>query len=299
MSKLNACIVIISSRQKCIKDCLLSLWEKYNHKHNYPVYVHYFDDIYDDEEFRNEIAESCEQNVTFQSVPYKTPSFIEEKDLFYNRKDLWYVRASFPISRKGYLHMCHFTSNMYGYENTSIHEHDYVMTLDDESMFIKDMPYDPFRVMSERPEIIGALKVTDQNIKIPHQGNYDTRVKLWKFIQGYIKHYDIEPKSKFIRDLLQDPDSDKNFHFYKIFDSYVIKNSMFESKEWKQWIGAINKFGGIYKYRWGDNDVYALFYLVHLGDEVYDLKTVDDGYHAQGALRHRQDYAPGVKDNSK
>ncbi len=299
MSKLNACIVIISSRQKCLPECLRSLWEKYNYKHNYPVYVHYFDDIYDVPEFQRQVRNTTPQDVHFLSVPYKTPSHIPEEELFYNRKNLWYVRASFSIRRKGYLHMCHFTSNMYGYENTRIHEHDYVMTLDDESMFMEDMPYDPFQVMKDRPEMIGALKVTDQNIKKPHQGNYDTRVNLWKFIKGYIKHYNIVPKSKFMRDLLEDPDSEANFHFYTLFDSYVIKNSVFETAEWKQWIGAVNKFGGIYKYRWGDNDIYALFYLLHLGDQVYDLKTVDEGYHSQGALRHIQDYAPGVKDNSK
>jgi len=299
MKKLNACIVIISSRKNCIKDCLLSLWEKYNHKHNYPVYVHYFDDVYNAQDFRDEVASSCPQRVIFQSVPYNTPSFIEEKDLFYNRRNLWYVRNSFPISRKGYLHMCNFTSNMYGYENTEIDKYDYVMTLDDESMFIKDMPYDPFQVMFEREEMIGALKVTNQNIKKPHQGNFDTRVNFWKFIKGYIKHYKFEPKSEFIRNLLNDPDDEVNFHFYTLFDSYVIKNRVFETKEWKQWINAVNKFGGIYKYRWGDNDIYALFYLLHLGDCVYDLKTVDEGYHSQGALRHRQDYAPGVKDNNR
>ena len=71
---------------------------------------------------------------------------------------------------------------------------------------------------------------------------------------------------------------------------------MFLTEEWKQWIAAVNKYGGIYKYRWGDNDINSLFYLIHVGDFIYDLKTVDDGYHDQGALRHLQDYAPGVKD---
>jgi hypothetical protein len=70
MSKLKACISVISSRQKCIKPCLKSLWDEYNHKHNYPVYVNYFDDIYDSEELRKEIADSCPQNVIFSSIPY-------------------------------------------------------------------------------------------------------------------------------------------------------------------------------------------------------------------------------------
>jgi len=296
---LNACISIVSSRKKCIPECLRSLWENYNHKYNYPVYVHYFDDIYDSEEFRKQISDTTPQDVHFISVPYETPSHIEEKELFYNRKNLWYVRASFPIRRKGYLHMCHFMCNMYGHEKTLLHKHDYIMTIDDESMFVKQMESDPFEVMKNREEVMGAMKVYDQREKGIHQGNYDTRVNLWAFIKGYLRHYNIDPKSDFLKNLLSDPEADENFNYYPCADSYVLKTSMFESIEWKQWMQAVNKFGGIYKYRWGDNDVYSLFYLIHHGDIIHDLKTVDDGYHSQGALRHLEDYAPGVKDNSK
>jgi hypothetical protein len=296
---MKACINIISSRKRCIGLCIKSLWDNYNYKYDYPVYVYYFDDIYDSEEFRNNIRKNTSQNVHFRQIPYKTPDFLKEEELFYNRRDLWYARTSFPITRKGYLHMCHFTSNMYGHENTELEKYDYIMTHDDESGYTQEMPYDPFEVMSKRPEDMGALKTVDQTKKKPHQGNFDTRTNLWKFIKAYIKHYEIEPKSQFIKNLLEDPESDKNFHFYPIVDSYVLKTKMFKTKEWKQWIEAVNKYGGIYKYRWGDNDVYSLFYLIYYDHPVYDLKTVDNGYHDQGMFRHLQDYAPGVKDLKK
>ena len=296
---MKACITVISSRVNCIKPCLQSLWEKFNHKHNYPVYVFYFDDIYDSPELQREIIGDTGQNILFRSIPYETPSFLKEEELFYNRNDIWYSRTQFPPSRKGYLHMCHFMSNFYGYPNTDFEKFDYAMSIDDESMFVKDVPYNFFEIMENRPEDMGALKVVDQRVKKPHQGNFDTRVNLWKFIQSYIKHYNITPKSRFMQDLLTDPHSDVNFHAYPVADSYVIKLKMFESQEWKQWITAVNKYGGIYKYRWGDNDINSLFYLIHRGDHIYDLKTVDEGYHEQGALRHLQDYAPGVKDNSR
>jgi len=295
---MKACITVISSRTNCIKPCLKSLWDKYNHNHDYPVYVFYFDDIYDSEDFRKDIYDSCPQNVKFRSIPYKTPDFLKEEELFYNRKNIWYVRTQFPKSRKGYLHMCHFMSNYYGYPNTEFEKYDYTMSIDDESMFVKQMPYDPFEVMANRPEDMGALKVIDQTNKIPHQGNLDTRINLWKFIKGYMKHYNVEPKSKFVQNLLKDPESDKNFNLYPVADSYVVKLKMFESKEWKQWIDAVNRFGGIYKYRWGDNDINSLFYLIHYDHDIHHLKTVDEGYHEQGALRHLQDYAPGIKDDT-
>ena len=44
MKDLNASIHIVSSRVKCIKYCLESLWNNYNSNHNYPVYIYYFDE---------------------------------------------------------------------------------------------------------------------------------------------------------------------------------------------------------------------------------------------------------------
>ena len=296
---MKACISYISSRKRCIKLSLKSLWNNYNHKHNYPVYVFYFDDIYDSEQFRKEAIGDTTQNVIFRSVPYETPSFLKEEELFYNRNDVWYSRTQFPIGRKGYLHMCHFMSNFYGYSNTEFEKYDYIMTLDDESEFVKEMPYDPFEVMSKRKEGMGALKATDPKTKTPHQGWFDTRIGLWDFVQSYLKDHDIVPTSKFFRDLLKDKNSDANFHFFPIVDSYVYKTEVFKSKEWKQWIESVNKSGGIYKYRWGDNEIHSLFHLIHSEHMIYDLKTVDDGYHSQGSLRYLEDYAPGVKDATR
>ena len=294
--KIKGCITYISSRKKCIAPSIKSLWDRFNHKYDYPVYIHYFDEIYDDEEFRNKIRSETSENVHFISIPYKSPDSVKEEDMFYNRQDVWYARTQFPIGRKGYLHMCHFMSNYYGYPETKFEDYDIIMSLDDESMFLKDLPYDPFEIMSQRPEPMGALKVVDQKLRKPHQGNLDTRINLWNFVQAYMKYYSVTPESDFMKNLLKDPEAEKNFHEYLVADSYVVKSKMFLTEEWKQWIAAVNKYGGIYKYRWGDNDINSLFYLIHVGDFIYDLKTVDDGYHDQGALRHLQDYAPGVKD---
>ncbi len=298
-NNISACITYISSRKKCISLSLQSLWDNFNHKHEYPVYVHYFDDIYDDEEFRENIRNKISKNIHFVQIDYETPAFLKEDELFYNRRDVWYARTQFPISRKGYLHMCHFMSNYYGYPNTHFEKYDYVMSLDDESAFVKELPEDPFEVMSKRDEDMGALIVYDQTKKTPHQGNFDTRINLWDFIKGYIKHYKIEPKSQFIKNLMIDPDADKNFHFYPCADSYVVKTDLFKTQEWKNWIEAVNKYGGIYKYRWGDNDINSLFYLIHYDHDIHDLKIVEEGYHVQNAYRHIVDYAPGVRDNSK
>ena len=293
--KHNACIWIISSRTKCLRKCLESLYIHYNNKHNYPVYIYYFDDIYDSTQYQSKIHRKVSKNIHFRSIPYKTPSHIEEKELFYNRKDLWYARRKFSIKRKGYLHMCHFNSNFYGYPNTEFHNYDYAMCIDDESLFLKEIPFDFFNIIANRPEDMGALKVYDQRIKKPHQGNFDTRVGLWKLIRRYLAKNNIEPKSKFLKDLLKDPDSDRNFHLYPIADTYVLKLKMCNTPGWKNWINAVNKFGGIYKYRWGDNDINSLGHLINYEHPIYDFKSVDEGYLNQGGLRKIQNMAPSVK----
>ena len=243
--------------------------------------------------------EKVHENIHFRKVPYNTPDFIKEEDLYYNRKDLWYVKTQFPISRKGYLHMCHFYNNLYGYPNTEFEKYDYIMSIDDESKFLKEVPYDFFEVLSKRKELAGSLKVVHSADKPPHQGNRDSRVGQWDHVKSYIEKYNIKPKSDFINNLLSDPNASENYHMKSSADSYVFKTELFKTEEWKQWNKELNDSGGIYKYRWGDNELNYLFFLIHHESPVYDFKTVDEGYHDQGALRHIQDYAPGVKDNSR
>ncbi len=294
--KHNGCVNILSSRHKCLPYCLKSLWDNWNHRYNYPVYVHYFDDIYDSQRYRELMWENVSENIHFRKVPYETPSFLKEEELFYNRRDLWYVRASFPPTRKGYLHMCHYYNNLYGYPNTEFEKYDYILSVDDESKFTKEVPYDFFEVLSNREELAGALKVTHAANKPPHQGNFDCRVGQWEHIKNYIQKYNIEPQSEFIKKLLSDPNAETNYHQKSSADSYVFKTELFRTKEWKQWNKELNESGGIYKYRWGDDELNYLFFLVHHNYPVYDFKTVDEGYHDQGGFRHMQDYAPGVKD---
>ena len=300
MNKLNACIVYISSRNKCIKKSLQSLWDMYNKKHNYPVYVHYFDDIYDSIEFQDSILNSCPQKVIFKSIPYKTPDFLEEHELYYNRKNLWYVNTGrFTQNRKGYLHMCHFTSNMYGYENTELQKYDYIMTHDDEAGYAKELNKDPFDILSKQDKQIGAFMVS-QRLKNghPHQGHFDTRVGLWEFTKNFLLENNITPKSQILQELLKNKRAGELYHYLKWCDTYVVKTKTFKTEIWKKWIQAINDSGNIYKYRWGDNEIITL-YCYMIQDSIHDFNLVKDGTHIQNMFRNIQDYAPSVKDLKK
>jgi len=294
--KHNACIHIISSRDKCLEHCLKSLYDYYNYKYDYPVYVYYFDDIYDSPEYHKRIHGNISNNIHFISIPYKTPEHIPESKLYYNRKNLWYVKNNFSINRKGYLHMCNFWSNFYSYPNTEYEKYDYAMSFDDESGYIKEMPYDPFEIMANRSEDIGAL-IAGQRLRDgkPHQGHLDTRINLWQFTKEFLIKNNIKPKSKLLQDLLNDDNDEWNFHYLPWADSYVIKLKIFKTDLWRKWIAAVNQSGGIYKYRWGDNEIISLFYLIYDDRPIYNLRTVEEGYHNQGLFRKLQDIAPNIK----
>ena len=298
--KYNGCVNILSSRYKCLPYCLKSLWDKWNYRYNYPVYVHYFDDIYDSERYRELMWKNISENIHFRKVPYETPSFIKEEELFYNRKKIQYVKTSFDRNRKGYLHMCHFYNNLYMYPNTELHKYDYFMSIDDESKFTKEVPYDFFEVISKQKDMAGALKLTDSVDKPPKQNNFDTRIEMHSFVLEYMKKHHLQPKCEFVEKIFDAKSGEKYFHEKLIYsDSYVFKNKLFETEEWQRWNKEVNKSGGIYKFRWGDHELNSLFFLIHYGKPVYDFKTVDEGYHDQGGFRNIQNYAPGVKDLTK
>jgi len=294
---MKCCINIISSRYLCLHHCLDSLWENFNKNKNHKVFVYYFDDIYDNPKY-HEFVKQKGQDVEFRSIPYKTPSFLKESELFYNRSDIQYAKA-FGVRRKGYLHMCNFTSNMYGYKNTSLEEYDMIMTHDDESGYDMPMINDPFCIMNNKKEYFGAFKV-GQRLKNghPHQGHLDTRIGLWEFTKDFIEKNNVDPKNKKLKKLLTDDNAAWSFHFLDWCDTYVIKTEMFKLSLWKKWIDAVNESGGIYKYRWGDNEIISLF--VHMiQEEIVNLNYVDTGFHNQGKFRNIQDIAPSIKDVSK
>lgn len=231
----------------------------------------------------------------FIQIPYTTPRHIKEEELFYNR-DNRYAKG-FGIQRKGYLHMCNFVCNMYKYPNTKIHNHDYVIVFDDDSGLTKELPFNPIDRMNGDM----AAMITGQRLKDgkPPPNHVDTREGLWDFTKKFLHKYHKYPKCQLLRDLLKDKNAEENFHYLPWSDGYVIKTSMYKTALWKRWIHAVNCSGGIYKHRWGDNEIMSLFYMIHNPNPILNLGLVEKGYINQGLFRGMTAYAPGVKNNER
>lgn len=290
-------INILSSREKCIVKSLASIAKHYPSNNLNNINVYYFDNIYSDLIFRKSVRDLISSKVNFIKVPYKTPDFIEEKDLFYNLDNAY--AKSFGVSRKGYLHMCNFISNIFTYKDSNILDDDFIMICDDEAGFLNKLPYDPCEILKNKNIHIGAFFV-GQRLKNnkPHQGHLDTRINLWKTTKEFILKNSVTPKNKNLLKLLKDPNSENNFHYLEWCDTYVINTDMFKTELWNLWIKHINESGGVYKYRWGDNEIYTLY--AHMTQEkIYKFDAIDKRYYDQGMFRRLQDIAPNVLDVRK
>ncbi len=272
--------------------CLGSIHHYYNHRHNYPILVHYFDDIYDG-------VQVGIPNVKFIQVPYATPRHIKKEELFYNR-DNNYARTRFSKDRKGFLHMNHFLCNMYTYPNAGLDKFDYIFVFDDDCGIVKELPFDPIDKLANLDEDMAAITV-GQRLKNgkPPPNHIDCREGLWEFTKKFLHKYHKYPKCQLLRDLLKDPKAEYNMNYLPWSDGSVIKTKMFKSAAWKRWIHEVNCNGGIYKHRWGDIEVLGLFYMIHNPNPIYNLNLVEDGYIDQGHFRGSTAFAPGVKNNDR
>jgi hypothetical protein len=179
---------------------------------------------------------------------------------------------------------------MYKYPNTKIHNHDYVIVFDDESGFLKELPFDPIDMVADWDPM--AAMITGQRLKdgkIP-QNHIDTREGLYEFYRSFCEQ-------KGFYEILSLTSSE--FHYLPWSDGYVVKTWLLYSSLYRDWVEAIRKNGGIYKHRWGDNELFSLFYQIHGHCEIDNLRIVEDGYLKQDLFRHIQNIAPGVKDNDR
>jgi hypothetical protein len=288
--KVNGCIQIISSRTLCLRDCLQNLHDNYNHQYLYPVYVHHFDPIYP-RDFQEEVRSSIGEHVEFIQVPYRTPMHVLDKELFYNRRDMWYVQRSFPITRKGYLHMCHFNVNLFQLPQVKIRKHETVLFLDDEGGFTKPVEEDIILEHWKSGLMIGTLA---KRYFKPHQGNLDTRTNLFELTKNYVRRQRLTCQPEL--QLAIDENSEEKFHDIPWIDTYVINTDMYWYSSWKDWVDCVNQYGGIYKYRWGDNDIYSIFAQMYQNGGAVDYPYLANGLYDQGMFKLRQETAPGVQD---
>lgn len=296
----NAAIYLLSSRKDFLFKCLESFYENWNYKYDYPVYVHYFDNIYDDQDFQNEFKK-LSSKIYFKNIEYKIPKSVKHKDLFFNRKYLDYVKRSFPIERIGYLHMEYFVSDIYnfgeiGLASSELKQFDYLMRMDDDIKFIKKIDFDLFESAAGFPISSGHTWSSNVEDLKNNTDYFDVRENLYLFIKNYTKKNKIKPLNK---DLQKSIDANKEIimHTLKwsagnlnIYDMKYFNNNLF-----KKYISEVNKFGGAYKHRWGDQEVLGLYNYIYYDIPLNDLKLLSNNFYIPRV--EGTNYAPSTSIN--
>lgn len=294
MTEVNACIFLLSSRTKCIKLCLQSCIKHIGNK--YPIFVYHFDDIYN-KKFVQDIHNTVSKNIHFIQIPYKVPDHIPESELFYNRTYLHYVKSGqFTKKRMGYLHMCYFASNFWNYPNTKFDDYEYALIINDDGGFLQDIDLSQMlNEMKQNNSEFASLNLTKPRKYGTHQGCIDTRQELCTFVKNYCKKYNVIPKHKWLKKMVDEDLGDKYFHD-NLFncDTNIYKLSLFQRDDVKHFVEEVNKFGGQYKYRWGDNEITTLIQELFIEHDVLNFRLVENGKYNPGLFGKIQSKAPNV-----
>ena len=288
--KINGCIFMISSRVKILKKCLDLLFRNYNCKFNYPVHIFHFDNIYS-VKYIKDINKTISQNIFFHQLEYSIPDHIKEEDLFYNRKNIRYVNKCFGKERVGYLHAINWKYNFF--KNEILQKYEFLHLIDDDSFFINPIQYSLFNFPDK------YLMATSHTEKHISNNIRDVRIDLHKFVKYFINKYSYEIKNDQIKKYIENDCDDyimKEFLEWNSGNCNIFNAKLFSDQRWSDWVEEVNKFGGSYKYRWGDIEITSLYCYLFLDHPIYNFNLVEKGLYQTGNCDWiRVGVAPSVK----
>ncbi len=266
------CIFLISARNDLLKECLFNLDKNYNKVHNYPTLIFYHGNRYDDKNYRESIESiNPDTEYRFHSIEAKIPEHLNEVDMFWNVSNP-YAR-NFGRGRIGYLHANYFWNNFMNYPE--LDEFDYLMRIDDDSWFKKEIPFDFFEELDKQNGYFGTGFTWNHF----HPNHLDTRQDLFRWIKYYVDKYNVDVKNKQLKESLDGPEDNEMFHTLKwnCGNSNVYNRKMFETDEWKVYLKEFNELAGGYRYRWGDCEVIGLYSYMYFDNPLIDFNIREQG----------------------
>lgn len=220
--------------------------------------------------FGNKIKNNLEKNIDNLKITFikkQIPKFIKEKDLFYNKKHLEYVKTSFPKSRINYCHMNNFVSEPS--KIPYINNYDISIQFDDDIFFLKKLDFDYSLFMKDQTkQIVTSHTHVDNILK-----RRETKIGLFEATKNYCNNKKIKPKYKLLAKAIKENNIEL---FHKLswtscsFNIY--KMSIFHTKEWLEWITYIKNTGCIYTHRWGDQEIIGTYAYIYFIDPILNLE---------------------------
>ncbi|MDP2947110.1 MAG: hypothetical protein Q8N88_03265 [Nanoarchaeota archaeon] len=251
-------VIWFMAARPCLKLALELLYKNFNNKYKYPVLITTFGRQYGKRYIKN-IHKKIDPSIKFIELPKpEIPTHIEEKELFYNRKEIEYVKGRFPKSRIGFLHTNQFITG--GIQKLlEMKKYDYVLKMDDDTFIIKPIDFDIFSFMRDGNYKFGPFA----NKSYDYKNSLDCEIGFREFVKKYIKENNIIPASKTALD------KDGNWDNVGILDPTIWDLDIFRNRNWDNWWNYINNSGGIYKYRWGDQEIHILYTRMYYPESAW------------------------------
>ena len=236
-----------------------------------PFFVFSFKESYS-ESVRRKLEKSI-SNIKIEFIKNQLPKFVKEKDLFYNKTHLDYVRLKFPKSRKNYLHMCDNQCDVPSFPHLS--KYDIVVRFDDDSWFKEKVDIDYSLFDSNKGKMLASAHFTIDDIP----KRRETKIGFFEATEEFCKKKNIKPKFNLLARAIEN----KDMELYNTipwhcgnFDIYNM--SAFRSQEWKEWIDFIKGTGGIFTNRWSDIDIIDTFLYIYFEDPMINLDLFPKKY---------------------
>ena len=239
----SAAIVYMSHRghANLLVRSLILLCKNFKYVRDYPIIVFYENF---DEGIKSAIKGEVEKHVgfipdiQFEEIRFDMPSWISTDPSSYS--------VSLGEFWMGYRHMCRYYSGGI-YRDERLAKYEWYWRLDSDSYLLSPIDYDPFERMAQNGQEYAYMKDTD----IDHAR---VCVGLWECTKEYMEKNSIPMSKAFIE---HSPNGNWDYTMY--YTNFEIgKLSFWRSKEYMGYFDHLDKNGGIYYHRWGDNVIHWL-----------------------------------------
>lgn len=264
-------VIWFHAARPCLKLALELLYKNFNNEYRYPVLVTSFGKQYS-KSFIKSIHKNIDPEIKFLELPKpRIPEHIKEEELFYNRKDIEYVRRRFSKSRIGFLHTNQFVTG--GIQKLpEMQKYDFVLKMDDDTFIIDKIGFDILKFMSDNNYKFGPFAVK----RYDYKHSLDCEIGFRDLVKKYIEDNKIKPAAESALD------GQGNWDNMGISDPTIWDLSIFRNENWERWWDYVNKSGGIYKYRWGDQEIHIIYTRMFYPEHAWH----NFDFYSQGKCKH-------------
>jgi len=264
-------VIWFMATRPCLKLSLELLYKNFNNKYRYPVLVTTFGKQYSKRFIRN-VHKKIDPRIKFIELSKpKIPAHIKEEELFYHKKEIDYVKRRFPKSRVGFLHANQFATGEIQ-KHPEIGQYDYLLKMDDDTFIVDKIDFDIFKFMKDNNYKLGPFNTKRYDYKT----SLECEIGLRDLVKKYIKDNNIKPISESALD------KEGNWDSFGIFDPTIWDLNIFRNENWEKWWNYVNQSGGIYKNRWGDQEIHILYTRMYYPESAWH----DFDFYNQGKCQH-------------